>query len=124
MHMPKLRSLEIPIRSVQSISSALFATSEEQAVQAPATVATEQSLLPTLILNGVTLVWGSQHAVIKNVIDEGCSPGLTNFARFAIAAACFCAWTPGLLKQPPQLPFTAKDPQTSGKPWPAIYGYC
>jgi hypothetical protein len=113
--MPKLRSLEMPVRSVLSFSTALFATSEEQAVQAPATVATERTLLPTLILNGVTLVWGSQHAVIKNVIDEGCSPGLTNFARFTIAAVCFCAWTPGLLKQPPQLPFTVKNPQTSGE---------
>jgi hypothetical protein len=111
--MPKLRSPEMPVRSVR-FSSALLATSEEQAVQTPATTATERSVLPTLILNGVTLVWGSQHAVIKNVIDEGCSPGLTNFARFAIAAVCFCAWTPGLLKQPPQLPFTVENPQASG----------
>lgn len=65
------------------------------------------SLLPLALLNTVTLLWGTQHAVIKLVLQEDLSPGVTNFARFGIAALLFSPWTPGVLRDPPSIPFSS-----------------
>ncbi|CAM9878519.1 unnamed protein product, partial [Ectocarpus sp. 8 AP-2014] len=62
------------------------------------------SLLPLALLNTVTLLWGTQHAVIKLILQEDLSPGVTNFARFGIAALIFSPWTPGVLRDTPSIP--------------------
>ncbi|CAM9857252.1 unnamed protein product [Ectocarpus sp. 13 AM-2016] len=62
------------------------------------------SLLPLTLLNAVTLLWGTQHAVIKLILQEDLSPGVTNFARFGIAALIFSPWTPGVLRDTPSIP--------------------
>ena len=45
-------------------------------------------------LNAATIIWGSQHAVIKDVV-ESASPSSTNAARFVIAAVASLPWLPG-----------------------------
>lgn len=62
-----------------------------------------EALLPLALLNAVTLLWGTQHAVIKLILQEDLSPGVTNFARFGIAALLFSPWTPGVLRDPPSV---------------------
>ncbi|CAM9971238.1 unnamed protein product, partial [Ectocarpus fasciculatus] len=62
------------------------------------------SLVPLALLNTVTLLWGTQHAVIKLILQEDLSPGVTNFARFGIAALIFSPWTPGVLRDTPSIP--------------------
>lgn len=66
------------------------------------------STLPVALLNAVTLLWGTQHAIIKLILQGDLSPGITNFSRFIIAALLFSPWTPGLLRDPPPLPFSPK----------------
>ncbi|CAM9796502.1 unnamed protein product [Scytosiphon promiscuus] len=61
------------------------------------------AILPLVLLNGVTVLWGTQHAVIKLILQEDLSPGVTNFARFAIAALMFSPWTPGLFRNIPSI---------------------
>lgn len=70
------------------------------------TTGSSSPLLPLALLNAVTLLWGTQHAVIKLILQGDLSPGMTNFARFGIAALLFSPWTPGLLREPPPLPFS------------------
>ncbi|CAM9397557.1 unnamed protein product, partial [Laminaria digitata] len=82
-------------RNVQSMPPVVAATSSATS-----------SLLPLALLNAVTLLWGTQHAVIKLVLQEDLSPGVTNFARFGIAALLFSPWTPGVLRDPPPIPFS------------------
>lgn len=72
----------------------------------PVASSASTSLLPLALLNAVTLLWGTQHAVIKLVLREDLSPGVTNFARFGIAALLFSPWTPGVLRNPPSIPFS------------------
>mmetsp|Transcript_10982 Transcript_10982/g.33687 ORF Transcript_10982/g.33687 Transcript_10982/m.33687 type:complete len:409 (+) Transcript_10982:86-1312(+) len=51
--------------------------------------------VPFLLLNLVTVIWGSQHAVIKQTVDaSGMSPDVMNFSRFLVAAGIL---TPFLL---------------------------
>lgn len=66
-------------------------------------------LVALALLNAVTLLWGTQHAVIKLILQGNLSPGVTNFARFGIAALLFAPWTPGVLRDPPSLPFSPVD---------------
>lgn len=61
------------------------------------------------LLNAVTVLWGTQHAVIKLILQSDLSPGMTNLARFGLAAVVFSPWTPGLLRHPPPLPFSPKE---------------
>ncbi|CAM9585954.1 unnamed protein product, partial [Phaeothamnion confervicola] len=69
-----------------------------------------KEVLPVVLLNAVTILWGTQHAVIKFILDEGgCTPGMLNFARFGLAALVFAPWTPGLLAEPLPLPFSNLD---------------
>ena len=49
-----------------------------------------------LILNGVTVLWGSQHAVIKSVVDATGSPEALNAVRFGIAALVALPFAPEL----------------------------
>jgi hypothetical protein len=46
-----------------------------------------------LLLNVVAVIWGSQHPVIKMVVDD-CDPSVFSFVRFAFAAviASFFSW--------------------------------
>ena len=57
-------------------------------------------------LNAATLIWGSQHAVIKDVV-EAASPSSTNAARFLIAAAAALPWLPGAPWRAPSANATA-----------------
>ena len=45
-------------------------------------------------LNAATIIWGSQHAVIKDIVADT-SPSSTNAARFVIAAVASLPWLPG-----------------------------
>ena len=45
-------------------------------------------------LNAATIIWGSQHAVIKDIVADA-SPSSTNAARFVIAAVASLPWLPG-----------------------------
>jgi len=47
-----------------------------------------------LALNAATLIWGSQHAIMKDVVEEA-TPSATNAARFAIAALAVVPSLPG-----------------------------
>lgn len=67
------------------------------------------ALLPLLLLNVVTVLWGTQHAVIKLILQGDLSPGITNLSRFGLAALLFSPWTPGLFRSPPPLPFSQQD---------------
>jgi drug/metabolite transporter (DMT)-like permease len=50
----------------------------------------------------VTLLWGSQHAVIKSALASSPDyPGVFNLLRFGLASLCFWPWTPSVL--PPSL---------------------
>lgn len=70
----------------------------------PSPTPTEQQPLPTspelavpsksgaplaslLVLNGVTLIWGTQHAVMKGALSSGASPSTLSLLRFALAAS-------------------------------------
>lgn len=59
-------------------------------------------LVPALILlNTVTVLWGTQHAVIKIAVDASESPASLNFVRFGIAALVLSPFTPGLFTEAP-----------------------
>ncbi len=47
------------------------------------------------LLNAVAVIWGTQHSVIKMVVDD-CDPSAFSFARFALAAAIASPFTPGI----------------------------
>ncbi|CEM34469.1 unnamed protein product [Vitrella brassicaformis CCMP3155] len=53
-------------------------------------------LLELMLLNTVTVLWGTQHAVIKSAVDPSVasSPALINLMRFAVAALIFLPWLP------------------------------
>lgn len=90
------------------LSSLFSAATDEEGVQGSSTTmspdaAAAAALLPLALLNAVTLLWGTQHAVIKLILQEDLSPGVTNFARFGIAALLFSPWTPGVLRDPPSV---------------------
>jgi hypothetical protein len=56
--------------------------------------------LPFVLLNMVTVLWGTQHAVIKStLLNAPDSPGLMNFCRFALASLLFIPWTPNPAKE-------------------------
>jgi len=51
--------------------------------------------LPFILLNLVTILWGTQHAVIKSTLIETPEyPGVVNFLRFSLASVLFLPWTP------------------------------
>ena len=59
-------------------------------------------------LNLVTLLWGSQHAVIKGLVELTDSPALVNAVRFDLAALLALPWLPR-----PRLALPNTDPDTS-----------
>ena len=80
-------------------SSAPLATltpPEERSVSVATPQATPQqtTLKAVIALNVVTLLWGSQHAVIKGLIDLTESPALVNAVRFDLAALLALPWLP------------------------------
>lgn len=90
-----------PVRRLSRLHSS---TTDEEGVQQGSSTTMQPdavaALLPLALLNAVTLLWGTQHAVIKLILQEDLSPGVTNFARFGIAALLFSPWTPGVLRDP------------------------
>jgi drug/metabolite transporter (DMT)-like permease len=67
---------------------------EKQAAAAPGTADGLQLWQALLALNGATLIWGSQHAVIKEVVEVA-TPASLNAARFSLAAVASLPWLPG-----------------------------
>lgn len=104
-------SIDSSLVSLPDLESATDDTSLtiERTLELPAT----NLVVPVLILNIVTVIWGTQHAVIKQVLDSGCSPSLLLFARFAMASLLFTPWMPGLLEKSPLLPFSDPEQDTS-----------
>lgn len=57
-----------------------------------------------ILLNLVAVIWGTQHAVIKTVVDgggEGSTAAYFTLARFGLAAALAAPYTPGWGQQKP-----------------------
>ena len=48
-----------------------------------------------ILLNLVAIIWGTQHSVIKIVVDD-CDPASFSFARFALATTLVVPFTPGI----------------------------
>lgn len=46
-------------------------------------------------LNGVTILWGTQHAVMKLAVDAGVPPASLNLGRFAVASALLSPFLAG-----------------------------
>lgn len=53
-----------------------------------------------LLLNAVAIIWGTQHAIIKTVVQDSDAPGPFTLLRFGIAALLASPYTPGLLPPP------------------------
>jgi len=52
-------------------------------------------LTAVALLNAVAIIWGTQHAVIKTVLDD-CDPSSLSFARFGLAAGLVLPYIPSL----------------------------
>lgn len=48
------------------------------------------------VLSGVTVLWGSQHAVMKSAVDAGAHAGGLNALRFSVAALLLSPWLRGV----------------------------
>ena len=64
----------------------------------------QTTLRAVVALNLVTILWGSQHAVIKGLVELTDSPALVNAVRFDLAALLALPWLPRLA-----LPNTSPD---------------
>jgi len=53
-----------------------------------------------VLLTAVTVLWGSQHAVIKLAVEASGSPAELTLARFGIAAVLFAPWLPPFTSGP------------------------
>jgi drug/metabolite transporter (DMT)-like permease len=69
----------------------LLALSEEDEQEKSSSSATQAVLL----LNLVAIIWGTQHSVVKMVVDD-CDAASFSFARFALATAIVSPFTPGI----------------------------
>ena len=69
-------------------------TTLQQTTQAVQATPQQTTLRAVIALNLVTLLWGSQHAVIKELVDLTASPALVNAARFDLAALLALPWLP------------------------------
>lgn len=120
-NMADAADVDVAVDTTTSDNTAWMSSTEgQQADKMPAEIVTpavessDSSLLPLALLNTVTILWGTQHAVIKLIVEGDLSPGVTNLARFGLAALLFSPWTPGLLQHPPPLPFTPDEPEARG----------
>jgi hypothetical protein len=53
-----------------------------------------------VLLNLVTILWGTQHAVIKSTLSAvPDTAGLINLLRFGLASLLFLPWTPNAFKE-------------------------
>ena len=59
-------------------------------------ITTIPALYSILLLNLVTIIWGTQHAIIKQVIDDDISSSEFTLARFMIALLLVIRYTPPL----------------------------
>ena len=59
--------------------------------------ATLSSSQAFFLLNAVAVIWGTQHSVIKMVVDDA-DPGIFTLVRFGLAALIACRYTPSLLQ--------------------------
>ena len=82
----------------------------------PAQQATPQqaTLKAVVALNVVTLLWGSQHAVIKGLVDLTESPALVNAVRFDLAALLALPWLPRPRPDDPEADRAARATWASG----------
>eukprot|EP00965_Chrysotila_dentata_P049848 1652710-Pleurochrysis_carterae.AAC.1 len=64
-------------------------------------------------LNTAAVLWGSQHAVMKDFVDFA-SPSLLNAGRFAIAAAVAIPWLPRQPGDEPPSPLVLKAGRSEG----------
>ena len=83
-------------------------TTLQQTTQAVQATPQQTTLRAVIALNLVTLLWGSQHAVIKELVDLTASPALVNAARFDLAALLALPWLPR-----PRLHLPNSSPDTS-----------
>ena len=51
---------------------------------------------PTLALHSAALIWGSQHSVVKTLVEQVDSPPIVNAARFLLAASLTAPWWPAI----------------------------
>ena len=72
------------------------------------------TLTAVLALNVVTLLWGSQHAVIKGLVDITGSPDVVNAARFDLAALLALPWVPRLRPDDPEADQSARATWATG----------
>lgn len=93
-----LACVAVAVLVPQAASLHVLGTPRHVSRRAPAAIALAapgpSELQALAALNGATLIWGSQHPVIKDVVAVS-SPSATNAARFAIAALCTVPWLPG-----------------------------
>ena len=68
----------------------------------------QTTLRAVVALNLVTILWGSQHAVIKGLVELTDSPALVNAVRFDLAALLALPWLPR-----PRLALPNTSPDTS-----------
>jgi len=89
----------------------------QDAAWAPPSPSPRPELWQALVaLNGCTLLWGSQHAVIKDIVSD-MSPAAFNAARFGLAAVCALPWAPGAPWRPRRPP--AADAPPASATWAA-----
>jgi drug/metabolite transporter (DMT)-like permease len=72
------------------------AVKDARPVETPKLELDESLAIPSaLILNFVAIIWGTQHSVIKMVVED-CDPASFSFARFALATLIASPFTPNL----------------------------
>jgi drug/metabolite transporter (DMT)-like permease len=91
-------SLErVPI-TLSSANTDVMVSLLETTTDTLATVAisSDASVVSVLLLNLVAILWGTQHAVIKTVVESSSDPAALTLMRFGLAALLASPYTPGL----------------------------
>ena len=92
---------EAPAERPADRSAGLAAEPPTPQQSAPQQASPQQTTLRAVVaLNLVTLLWGSQHAVIKGLVELTDSPALVNAVRFDLAALLALPWLPRPLASP------------------------
>ena len=87
---------------------------QEREAEPPSSVHQVQLWQALLALNTATVIWGSQHAVIKEMVELS-TPSALNAARFSLAAIAALPWLPGAPWRPrPAVPSTVGRTWTAG----------
>ena len=92
LHGQHLRARTNGFRTRGMLSRLSLRGSEEEAP-----VMQNKAILPALLaLNTCAVIWGSQHALIKDLVESDVAPSTLNAARFCIAAMLSLPFWPGL----------------------------